>query len=375
MSESLYVHFPYCVHLCNYCDFYKKKYDGPSDFKSFQERLQGDWDQALTLADQNGLEIGRDLETVYLGGGTPSLWDRDGARFFENFLKENRIRMTDNAEVTLEADPGAWTEKGIDEWQRVGVNRFSVGAQSYSDEFLRIMDRHHDKGEAQRTLKYFKERRLSFSVDLMLGLPYSLEKKRNIIKELEQLLEFRPEHLSVYILKTRSNYPHNEMLPDDEYIRDEYLAVSDFLRGSGFDHYEVSNFSKQGKESKHNLKYWEAQNVHAIGPNATGFMLTNNGAIRYQNKPSGGAPTLETLGPEELLLETVYLGLRTNRGINLMSKLAPNGPKVQELSDVIKNWSNSGHLEKDRLDHVILSPSGYLMIDSLIDDLFKKNLL
>lgn len=376
MGESLYVHFPYCVHLCNYCDFYKKKLDGAASVKSFEDRLQSDWEKVVELAKSAGKEIGKEFDTIYLGGGTPSLWDKDGARFFRSMMSNNSLSLNSDGEFTLETDPGAWTENGLEEWRRAGANRFSLGIQAYDEDFLKIMDRHHDRGEAQKTLKYFKEIKANFSADLMLGLPYSRERKRNVIEELKRIMDFGPSHLSVYILKTRSNYPHNGALPDDSYISDEYLLVSEFLQERGLFHYEVSNFSKPGSKSKHNIKYWKATDVHALGPNATGFMRTSKGAVRYQHKPSGGSPTLEKLDHSALLLEEVYLGLRTDQGLDLEKLLLSKAPESRrELIELTFVWGKSGYLKENALNGLILSPRGYLMIDSIIDDLFKKNLL
>ncbi len=369
---ALYVHFPFCVHLCNYCDFYKKKLKGVSEVEEFESRLQKDWTSVQELANSENKTTNQTIDTLYLGGGTPSLWDRGGAHFFNEFVSDNGLGLAPDCEFTLEADPGAWSDEGVFAWESIGVNRFSVGVQAFNDEFLKIMDRHHDRAEAEKTLKYFSEKGLSFSADLMIGLPYSVQKKRNILKELEKMLSYGPDHLSVYILKTRSNYPHNAALPDDAYIEEEYLKVSAYLRENGFEHYEVSNFARPGMKSRHNMKYWQAKDVHAIGPNATGFLATKTGAIRYQHKASSGPLTLEKLDQEALLLERVYLGLRTDQGLNLKN-LLPN--KVLGLERLARSWSKAKYLLKADIDHLVLSPRGYLMIDSLVDDLFKNDLI
>ena len=370
--SALYVHFPFCVHLCNYCDFYKQKLKSASSVAEFESRLQKDWSEVQKLASSENKTIEEKIDTLYLGGGTPSLWEREGALFFDSFLSANGIGLAPECEFTIEADPGAWSDEGISAWQSIGVNRFSVGVQAFDDEFLKVMDRRHDKGEAEKTLRYFKDRELSFSADLMLGLPYSQKKKRNVLEELDKMLSYGPDHLSVYILKTRSNYPHNEALPGDTYIENEYLKVSEFLRENGLNHYEVSNFARPGKRSRHNMKYWQAKDVHAIGPNATGFMRTQTGAVRYQHKVSSGPLTLEQLDQEALLLERVYLGLRTDQGLDLQRLLPNNAPALRELAG---QWNRANYLLKADIDRLVLSPRGYLMIDSLVDDLFKRNLL
>ena len=376
-GESLYIHYPYCRHLCNYCDFYKKPLDSKVDYAVLEKSLAKNFEDIEALAKSKEIELGRKLDTIYLGGGTPSLWGAEGARFLQKFFKERSLELNAGGEFTLEVDPGAWSEDGLKEWKRAGANRFSIGVQAFHEEFLKIMDRAHDLAEVKRTLKVFQNDKDNFSVDLMLGLPHSLEKKRDVVEELKHLLDFRPSHFSVYILKTRKNYPHNAYLPEDDVVSEEYLRVSDFLRGQGFLHYEVSNFGLAGRESRHNHKYWEAATVHALGPNATGFLrLGEKGqdaaAIRYQHKPSGGGISEEALGEQELKLEEVYLGLRTNRGLNLVSHFPEFFGKVEKL---VQRWQEAGYVHCFESGHLTLEPQGYLMIDSIMDDLFRENLL
>lgn len=368
---SLYIHYPYCKHLCNYCDFYKKPLSEKVDYSVLEKGLEKNLRDVRNLAAAHGQKVEGALDTVYLGGGTPSLWGIEGARFLKDFLKEEGVFTGADCEFTIEADPGSWTEEGLAAWKETGANRFSVGVQSFNEEFLKIMDRAHDLDEVKKTLERFKKGGESFSADLMLGLPYSRKKKRNILKELKNILEYGPNHISVYILKTRANYPHNAALPEDEYIEEEYLKTSEFLKEQGFDHYEVSNFARPGSESKHNFKYWEAKTVHALGPNATGFMqVDKEKAFRYQHKPSGEGLTEERLGREELKLESVYLGLRTNKGLDLAKYFGSAKAK-----GLIERWSSLGYLENLDEDRTTLNSKGYLMIDSMMDDLFVKGLL
>lgn len=370
-SSSLYIHYPFCKKLCNYCDFYKTTISPKQSYKDLEKGINTHFNSLISLIDENGAEPLNTFDTIYVGGGTPSLWDEDGAKFLSDFFNDKSLKFNSNLEFTMEVDPGAWTENGLKAWSEAGVNRYSIGLQSLNSDFVKIMDRSHDVGDSIKTLKYFHDSKCNFSVDLMLGLPHSIEKKRRIEDEIDMAMKYGPSHFSVYILKTRNNYPHNSNLPDDDYVSDEYLRVSRILRSYGFDHYEVSNFGLPGLYSKHNQKYWKAETVHALGPNATGFLrLPDEKAIRYQHRPSNTGVTQESLRSEDLKLEKVYLALRTSTGLDLNDHFRP-----EKLQHLILKWKELQYVKSFTKDNLILSPQGYLMIDSIMDDLFKAGVL
>lgn len=360
--SSLYLHIPFCRHLCNYCDFYKTRFDSPvSQLESFHQFLQ----MSLIRHDElmkTYAVTWAPLETIYLGGGTPSLWGEAGAVFFQELFKDVPIRS--DAEFTMEVDPGTWTPKMLAAWQKIGMNRISIGTQTLNPEFLKIMDRAHSLDESYKLLSFCQENNWNFSLDFLLGLPFSREKKRNIEEELRALLKFRPKHISLYILNARSKYPHTQDMPDDEFIREEYLLVSEILRNEGFHHYEVSNFALPGFESRHNQKYWETQSVAALGPTGTGlFVQSEDQALRYKWKVSRAEVEIEPLGVSELELERTYLELRTSRGWR------PRGD-VTKLAELFKSWTDQqyGQWNGERYQ---LNSLGFLMLDSLMDDLFR----
>jgi len=306
------------------------------------------------------------LETLYLGGGTPSLWGTKGADFLKSWM-DTRITHSHNIEFTMEIDPGTWNPEMILAWQNIGLNRISIGTQTLDPNFIKIMDRSHSLDESYFLLEYCHKNKWNFSLDFLLGLPFSREKKRNIQTELDNLLRYRPKHISLYILNARSKYPHSQAMPDDEFIREEYLFVSDYLQKLGFIHYEVSNFALPGFESKHNLKYWKGEAVAAFGPTGTGYFPESSElATRYKWKVSKTDFEVEELGSKEIELETIYLSLRTNMGWM---------PKVMclKVESVFKHWEASGYGQM-KADRMMLNSLGYLMLDSLMDDLFKAKL-
>ncbi|PIK14131.1 coproporphyrinogen-III oxidase family protein [Halobacteriovorax sp. JY17] len=367
--DSLYIHFPFCRHLCNYCDFYKNiPKNKDVEYEVFERSLLEGYSELLKLFSKNNSEINL-LNTLYLGGGTPSLWDKRGAEFLKNFLLERNIKLSPRAEFTLEVNPGAWTDEGLSAWQNTGVNRYSLGIQSLNANFLKIIDRVHSIDDVFDTLKFFSGNKLHFSVDFMLGLPFSEKYNRDIIAELSEILKFNPEHISLYILTTKAGYIHKNDLPNEEYIEKEYLEVAHFLESHGFDHYEVSNFAKSGKESKHNLMYWRSESVAALGASATGFLKESG--IRYKWKVSKGEFSEEVLSADELKLEEVYMGLRINQLYDL-ALITNDSVKLVKLLD---EWEALGYLKERVETRVSLNSKGFLLLDSLMNDLFKYGLI
>jgi oxygen-independent coproporphyrinogen-3 oxidase len=361
--SSLYLHIPFCRHLCNYCDFYKKRFDAPvTQIESFHQFLTDSMLRHEQLLQEYQVSWSP-LETIYLGGGTPSLWGEAGAEYFANNIRPV-MKLAEACEFTMEIDPGTWNAEMIEAWRQLGLNRISIGTQTLNPHFLKIMDRSHNLEESFALLKYCQDHAWNFSLDFLLGLPYSREKKRDIEEELRELLKYQPKHISLYILNARSKYPHAQKLPDDEFIREEYLLVSELLRAEGFHHYEVSNFALPGFESQHNIKYWQSESVAALGPTGTGlFKLNSHEAIRYKWKVSQAQPEIEKLSESELELERTYLELRTSRGWR-PQKLLP------ELVALFDHWTSLkyGEFHHERYQ---LNSLGFLMLDSLMDDLFR----
>ena len=361
--SSLYIHVPFCKHLCNYCDFYKKLYEpGSNQFEDFHQFLSMSWEKHEALMKDQHYNWSS-LDTLYLGGGTPSLWGTMGAEFLGGWLK-SRLQLKPGAEFTMEVDPGTWSKEMILAWKEQGLNRISIGTQTLDPHFIKIMDRSHTLDESYDLLRYCQENDWNFSLDFLLGLPYSKEKNRNIQNELDLLLQFQPKHISLYILNARSKYPHVQAMPDDEFIREEYLLVSEYLRSKGFLHYEVSNFALPGFEAKHNVRYWRGEAVAALGPTGTGYLPKNETeALRYKWKVSKAEAELEVLGLKEIEMEQMYLSLRTNHGWK---------PKIltPKISSVFAEWEKIGYgsLKGGKM---VLNSLGFVMLDSLMDDLFR----
>lgn len=309
----------------------------------------------------------KNLESLYIGGGTPSLWGTEGAQFLGELFERLSINLDDAGEFTLEVNPGAYTREAIQKWKDLGVNRFSLGIQSLRADYLKILDRVHSVEEVMDTLKFFKESKFNFSVDFMLGLPWSRDKKRNIIEELKEILDFNPDHISLYILTAKASYPHRDHLPQEDFLEEEYLSVAEHLKAKGYLHYEVSNFSKPSKESRHNLKYWQGESVAAIGPSGSGFLKESK--LRYKWKTSQASFQEECLSEESLALEKLYLGLRLKTGIILSEHFSEKDQS--KLTPLFLRWQQEDLCRfKESQDHLALTSRGLLVLEGLLSQIF-----
>jgi len=332
---------------------------------SFHQYLDQSIEHHDQLLKKNNLKLAN-LSSVFIGGGTPSLWGKTGAEYIENFLQKLEINIKDDCEFTIEVNPGSWKEEDLIAWKKVGVNRFSLGIQSYNQKFIKHLDRIHSLDDVVDTLTFFNQKELNFSVDFMLGLPFSERDGRDVIKELKEVLKYKPNHFSLYILTTKENYVHRDHLPSEDWIETEYMQVSEFLKENGYLHYEVSNFARPGFESSHNLAYWKSESVAAFGPSASGFLSPSR--TRYKWKPLVSEFDVEELSAEEFKLEEFYMKFRTNEGLDFRSYFSQQDQA--KVSSMVQAWTREGLIENGRDGLYRLTSKGYFSMDGLMNQLF-----
>ena len=311
-SLGLYLHIPFCEKRCKYCNFY-------SSF--LNEELLDKYTTALikSIKKWGGQFNGRPINTIYLGGGTPSLLN---SRLEEVLgAVRNSFDVTNNAEITLELNPTGGCSEILENAKKAGINRLSIGAQSGIDDELHLLGRTHTADDTICTVE--KARELGFdniSLDIMLGLPNSNEK--TLEKTLDFIYSLCPEHISTYILKIEENtaFFHNSSslnLPDCDAQSDQYLQVCDYLNKKGYSHYEISNFCKSDFQSLHNLKYWQGKEYLGIGPSAHSYI--SNKRFYYPDDLksfiNGNSPIPD--GDGGGIEEYIMLSLRLKSGISL----------------------------------------------------------
>lgn len=271
---GLYIHIPFCKAKCVYCDFYSLPH-GEDRMDAYTDALCAHLTEAAPLA------ASHTVDTVYFGGGTPSYL---GEKRLCKILKviEKRYQVARDAEITLEANPdsaGDW--KALRALRRCGFNRISLGMQSACDEELRTIGRVHTMEQVQQAVEAARKAKIqNLSLDLIYGLPHQTQERW--MENLAAAVALNPEHLSCYGLKVEEGTPLFAMkdtagLPGDEEQADMYLQTVEFLKQYGYEQYEISNFAKPGRESRHNLKYWKLQEYAGFGPGAH----SDFGGVRY----------------------------------------------------------------------------------------------
>ncbi len=352
--SGLYIHIPFCVGKCAYCDFYSV---------ADRRNENGFVNALIKEIKQWGASFGSPIDTVYFGGGTPSLLAH---RLPEIMAAVNSaFCVTENAEITMEINPGDNSEEVLRFALKSGVNRLSVGVQSGINSELKALERRHTAAEADETV--FNARSLGFkniSLDLMIGLPSSSRETLN--KNLEYITSLEPEHISAYILKIEPNTAFWNRkdsldLPNDDQTAEQYLQMCDFLKAGGYNHYEISNFSKEGFESRHNLKYWRCEEYLGLGPAAHSFI---KGKRFYYNRSlsefiNGTKPIADGEGGS--LEEKIMLALRLNTGIDL--KYINPTPKIGLLE-------KGGFLKREN-SRISLTDRGMLLSNSIINEILE----
>lgn len=361
LPRHLYIHVPFCARRCSYCDF------------SIAVRSVVPVDDyvvavASELRQRFGAEPRWELDTLYLGGGTPSKLGGDGvARLLD--VVRHRAWPAPYAEVTLEANPEDVTAESARAWRQAGVNRLSLGAQSFDERVLLWMHRTHDVAAIRRAVDAARAAGIAdLSLDLIFALPDALE--RDWGRDLREAIALAPEHLSLYGLTVEPATPVARWrdrgtmheAPESRYER-EFLRAHEALGAAGFEHYEVSNYARPGHEARHNSAYWSGAPYGAVGPSAHAF----DGETRRWNRSAytawmaaveaGDDPIEgeEWLTSESRALEATYLGLRTARGLHLE---AGEAAKLQAWLDA--GWARIG------VDEMLtLTPLGWLRLDAL----------
>jgi putative oxygen-independent coproporphyrinogen III oxidase len=259
---SLYIHWPWCVRKCPYCDFNSHESNGPIPEQEYLDALRADLEQSLPLI------WGRKIHTVFIGGGTPSLMS---AAALDRLLSDVRtlLPLEINAEITMEANPGTFEAEKFKAYRASGVNRLSIGIQSFNGRHLQALGRIHDENEAKKAVEIAHANFDNFNLDLMFALPgQTLEEAR---ADIATALAFAPPHLSLYHLTMEPNtvfakYP--PQLPSDDESADIQDMIHAKMAGAGYEHYEVSAYAKPGHRARHNLNYWNFGDYLGIGAGA-----------------------------------------------------------------------------------------------------------
>lgn len=330
MAAGIYLHIPFCKSRCSYCDF-------ATDVWRSGEAVQRYVD-ALCREIAGFSDASRVVDTIYFGGGTPSLLEPGQVEAILETLRRT-FEITANSEVTLEMNPATVTSEKLYAYLDLGINRASFGVQTFNDRDLKLLARGHDSNDARTTFKLLRKTGFgNISFDLIAGLPgQTLE---DWSKNLDEALSMEPEHLSLYLLEIHEGTPlaeqlrtHRRPLPDDELAAEMYEFMIDRLAAAGYIQYEISNFSKPGFESRHNNKYWRLDPVLGFGVSAHSFDGKERSANEHDT--SKYVEMIENSGTAEIYREVIdrasefaFLGLRLNEGIAMQDYTAEFGDGI-----------------------------------------------
>jgi putative oxygen-independent coproporphyrinogen III oxidase len=382
VPSSAYIHIPFCRRRCFYCDF---------PVSVVGDRLRGEtsvtisqYVEALCREIAIAPVFHQPLKTIFFGGGTPSLLS---AEQLERILAaiDKRFGIRSGVEISMEVDPGTFDLAHIAGYRHAGVNRVSLGVQAFQEELLKVAGRSHSVADIFSSVELINQVEIpEFSIDLISGLPHqSLEQWQ---ESLQKVVDIAPTHISIYDLTIepgtpfgRYYQPGDTPLPTDETTVQMYQMGQQLLTSYGYQHYEISNYAQPGHQCQHNRVYWQNLPYYGFGMGAASyvegkrFTRPRTTKTYYQWLEAGAVIDCEITPPEEVLLETLMLGLRLAEGIHLPALANQFGQEiVWEIQQHLQPYFQQDWVEihQDRLH--LTDPQGFLFSNVVLADLFEK---
>ncbi len=368
---GIYVHIPFCIKKCPYCDFYS------ITDQSLKQPFIDALIQEMQMASGHPLVC----DTLYFGGGTPSVLK---AKNIEHII-ENAYRLFNflhDTEITIEVNPGTVTPEKLKGYQSVGINRINIGVQSFNDEFLDFLGRIHSSNDADLTIRGARKAGFdNIGIDLIYGIPG--QTKKTWLSDLQRAVEFEPEHLSCYMLTYEKGTPLDRERRQGKFkpvsgslLAELFETTMEYLTAHGYVQYEISNFAKNASRiSRHNFKYWSFSPYLGFGPSAHSFIeprrYWNCRSVKkyIENIKEGRLPVeeKEILSKEQRMMEMIYLGLRKTDGIDIDAIDENLGINFRQMfAEKIKQLEEDGYiLPIQPKNHCALSRKGMLFLDSI----------
>ena len=377
---SLYIHFPWCIQKCPYCDFNSHAVDDSLSESVYIDRLLED-----LLTDLQQFQESRPLQSIFMGGGTPSLFS---AQQIQRLLTgiESCIPFAEHIEITLEANPSTFESKKFADYRAIGINRLSIGIQSFNDQHLKRLGRVHTAKEAIHAVEIARQAGFdNLNLDLMFGLPES--DADDSLYDVQQAIELQPTHISFYQLTLEPNtyfHKYPPVLPSDEAIFKTQLACQQLLAEQGYQQYEISAYAREGKQCKHNINYWSFGDYLGIGAGAHGKITQGlPDKIRRSMKPKNPVHYLQqvkndsliqTISISDLALEFVMNHLRLRKGFGLATYTQRTGLPSQSLEPALTHCLQQGLLIEYQ-QHYLCSEKGWLFLDSILENFLSTDII
>ncbi len=372
---GIYIHIPFCKKACSYCNFHFST--NQSLKQAFLQALQ----KEIILTAQTTADT-QDVATLYFGGGTPSLLNPEELAAIINDIRKH-FSVLPNAEITLEANPDDINPQSLTSWQEIGINRLSVGLQSFNEAELQWMNRAHNSTEAMSCLASIPQSGFSnYSIDLIYGSPMLTHETWQ--QHIETIIAHKVPHISCYALtvepKTALHYQIEKkqtLAIDEQQQAEQYDLLCTTLENAGYEHYETSNFALPHYNSKHNSSYWESKFYIGLGPSAHSYNGSNkrhwniaNNALYIQQLEMGQSPieATEELDTTTQMNEAIMIGLRLKKGLDL-NWFENSFRQKHSLLAVAKKYLDMGKLVVEN-DHLCATKNGRFFIDGIAADLF-----
>ena len=377
---GIYISVPFCRTKCSYCNFASDVFSR-AVFEKYLGRVRADIADSPRIAEEMGGQIEREVDSIYLGGGTPTVLEPTQLRGVFDAVR-SRFSVTSDAEITVECAPGSLTPEILETLQQCGVNRVSLGVQSFIDIEAASVGRLHKRATTLDDIVRLRKAGITnINIDLIAGLPH--QTAESWTQSLQTTIATEAPHVSVYMLEVDEDSRlgreliaggtryHAHFVPDEEQVADFYLEASQRLDGAGVAQYEISNFARAGFESRHNLKYWTRQPYLGFGVDAHSMLPSSkvtSEAVRLATPDSLEAFTQSTRAPEGTLIsrlmaleETFFLALRLSRGLNLEEASKEFGEGlISRFDEAIAQCVEAGLLERNGAS-VRLTPRGRLL--------------
>ncbi|MDD2619309.1 MAG: radical SAM family heme chaperone HemW [Syntrophomonadaceae bacterium] len=372
--RGLYIHIPFCIKKCRYCDFYSEPLADSAYLESYTAAL------LIEIEQQAEKFSAAQISSIFIGGGTPSLLTvQQLAKIFSTIKKS--FKLVDNIEISIEANPAALELSWLERIADIGINRLSIGVQSFADKELKILGRAHNCQDIMESIENLHSAGLTnFNIDLIYGIPgQSLNDWQN---NLQRAVDCSPLHISAYLLQLGNDTPmaidiekgRLAMLDEDSEALLYYKAL-EFLQEKGLMHYEISNFCNRGFECLHNLNYWQAGEYIGIGAGAVSYtncrryinQVSWQEYIRnFRDKQNCVVEELEKMSAQEAIADAIILGLRLCRGINLHDYNIRFGTDIaNEYADSILSGIEKGLLKMEK-GQLSLTKQGYFLSNEVL---------
>lgn len=373
---ALYVHIPWCIKKCPYCDFNSHEARGTIPEREYIATLIADLESALPLV------WGRKVSSIFFGGGTPSLLSGSALDELLTAIR-TRLPLSPDAEITLEANPGTVEAEKFAAFRAAGINRLSLGIQSFNQKHLQALGRIHDGREAKRAIEITATHFDNFNLDLMYGLPE--QTLPEAVQDLETALSFAPPHLSCYQLTLEPNTRfafEPPTLPAHDDCADMEEAIAAQLAAAGYTHYETSAFAQTNRQCRHNLNYWQFGDYLGIGAGAHSKLTLHDRVLRqmrwkqpkqYLTKTSAGTPIHEefTVAPSNLPFEFMMNALRLNQGFDAGLFELRTAQSLSVIASTLQQAEQDGLLQRTP-HHIAPTEQGRRFLNRLLERFLEK---